>query len=55
MLNLLNGVILIVVSVMLIYSVNTTEKHSTIIEKGYGVYCSTDGKFAFSGDCDNDN
>jgi hypothetical protein len=30
------------------------ETHETIVGKGYGIYCPHNGKFAFTGECNND-
>jgi hypothetical protein len=29
----------------------TVQPNSVIIEKGYGLYCPDNGKFAFTGEC----
>tara|TARA_R110000823_G_scaffold216484_1_gene346100 strand:+ start:129 stop:320 length:192 start_codon:yes stop_codon:yes gene_type:complete len=31
--------------------VSGSESHKTIVEKGYGIYCPDNGKFAFTGEC----
>jgi hypothetical protein len=45
------GVVLGIVVGILLVGYNT-EQHTTIIEKGYGLYCPQDGNFAFAGECE---
>jgi hypothetical protein len=43
--------LLVGILVGLMYAVVSGESHDTIIEKGYGIYCPDNGKFAFTGEC----
>jgi hypothetical protein len=44
------GVVVGIIVGILLMSYNG-EQHTTIIEKGYGLYCPQDGNFAFAGEC----
>jgi hypothetical protein len=39
----------VLVGMMIVFSIG--ESHKTIVEKGYGLYCPDNGKFAFTGEC----
>jgi hypothetical protein len=45
-------VVMIVGIIIGLTSLSTqVESHNTIVEKGYGIYCPDNGKFAFTGEC----